>query len=92
MPDSLSTTMVTIIDVARSMGVEMSKEVSWEVGTACANKYREIYGTQPMKDLRTKTSGGGTHCFAIYPQTFVPIIKAAIEAAGAERDRQESLF
>ena len=92
MPENLSNPMVTIIEVARSMGLELSKDIAWEVGATVANRYREIYGTQPMKDLRQKTGGGGSHCFAIYPQTFVPVIKAAIEAAGAEKDRQGSLL
>lgn len=83
---------VTVIDVARSMGLELSKEIAWEVGTAVANAYRSVYGSQPMKVLRRKTNGGGTHCFAIYPPSFVPLIQEAISRAGAEKDRQASLF
>lgn len=87
-----TTDAVTVIDVARFMGVEMPKEVAWEVGTAVANAYRSQYNRQPPKDLRPKTSGGGTHCFAVYPRAFVPIIVDAITRAGAEKERQSSLF
>ncbi len=84
--------MVTVIEVAKSMGLELPNELAWQVGTSVASAYRKIYGQQPMKDLRPKTGGGGSHCFAIYPPTFVPVIQDAISRAGAEREKQESLF
>jgi hypothetical protein len=86
------TDTVTIIDVARFMGVELPKEIAWEVGTAVANAYRTQHQRQPPKDLRKKTSGAGSHCFAVYPRSFVPLIVDAITRAGAEKDRQSSLF
>jgi hypothetical protein len=84
--------MVTVIEVAAEMGVELPKKTAWSVGTAVATAYRSVYGAQPIKNNRPKTNGGGSHCFALYPQTFVPIIQEAIERAGAEKDRQARLL
>ena len=89
---SAHSSMVTVIEVAESMGVELPKKAAWEVGSAVAAAYRSVYGTQPIKDLRPKSNGGGSHCFAIYPAPFVPIIQEAIERAGAEKDRQSKLL
>lgn len=89
---SADSAMVTVIEVAESMGLELPKKTAWAVGTAVATAYRSVYGSQPIKNNRPKTNGGGSHCFALYPETFVPVIKDAIVRAGAEKDRQAKLL
>jgi hypothetical protein len=84
--------MVTIIEVARDMGVEMPKETAWAVGSAIADIYVKETKRQPPKELRRKTNGHGSHCFAVYPLTYVPKIMDAITKAGVERERQGSLI
>jgi hypothetical protein len=83
---------VTIPEIARSMGVELKNEDAWAIGSAMARTYQQENGTEVPKALRSKTRGHGSHCFAVYPLSYVPRIRAAIEAAGAEKDRQGSFF
>ena len=70
--------MITVIDVLRSMGIEPSKQLSWKIGIAVVTRFRQINGALPIKDLRTKTSGTGVHCFALYPESFRPEIVSII--------------
>lgn len=84
---------VTIQQVARSMGLSLPKETAWAIGTAMANAYKQDNnGTVVPKELREKTNGSGSHCFAVYPLSYVPRIRQAIEQAGVEQDRQGNLL
>ncbi len=58
---------ITIIDVAREMGIEINPELTWAVGAIVRDEYIAEYGESPIKDLRKKTHGAGSHCFAVYP-------------------------
>lgn len=58
---------ITIIDVCRQEKVEPVPALTWAVGARVAALYERRYGRLPSKDLRTKTSGTGSHCFAVYP-------------------------
>ena len=78
----------TIHDVAASMGLALTDEQAWEIGAAIANAYNAVERTRPIKELRPKKRGQGSHCFATYPPSWVPYIQAAIRTAGAQRDRQ----
>lgn len=85
--------MITIIEVARSMGLELPKEMAWAIGSAMADTYAaKNEKRQPPKELRRKTSGSGSHCFAVYPLSYVPAIMEAITKAGAEQAKQATLF
>lgn len=68
------------------------KEETWAVGAAVRDRYQEIYGSLPVKDNRPKTNGAGTHCFALYPETFEPIIEQVIGRMKIARDAQGDLF
>jgi hypothetical protein len=46
----------------------------------------------PPKALRPKTSGSGSHCFAVYPPEMVPLIERIIGEHKAAAARQGSLF
>jgi|TARA_R110000764_G_scaffold35122_2_gene78419 hypothetical protein len=84
--------MITIIDRFRALRVEPNKHVTWSVGDAVANKYVDVYGHQPPKVLRPKTNARGSHCFALYPPKWIPIIDRIILAHGVEAQRQGELF
>jgi hypothetical protein len=84
--------MHTIIERFRALRVEPDKHVTWAVGDAVMNKYVTEYGRQPPKELRPKTNTGGSHCFAVYPSTWAPIIDRIIRAHSAEMQRQGELF
>jgi hypothetical protein len=84
--------MVTIIEVARSMGIELSRDTAWALGAMMARRWADTFGEQPEKRLRPKTSGGGSHCFAVYPDSWVEPIKAAIKDTQLSAANQLSLF
>jgi len=83
---------ITVPGVCKAMGVEPNREMMWSVGLVIVNKYRQLYGALPPKDLRQKTYTEGVHCFAIYPETMRTTIEQAIIAHGCERGRQGDLF
>lgn len=65
---------------------------SWHLGKVVMQAWVRRYGNLPDKDLRTKTHGGGSHMFAIYPKHFVPTIDAIIDRFDLSRSRQGDLF
>jgi len=83
---------ITIIDVGRDKGYELTPEVTWSVGLVVVNAYKKKYGALPPKDLRYKTYDNGVHCFAIYPETMRATIEAAYAAHFIEKARQLELF
>ena len=84
--------MITIIQVAKSIGVELDNSTAWSIGSEMASAYAEQYGHQPPKELRPKTSGDGTHCFAIYPASWESKIIEAIKTRKVIADSQQRLF
>ena len=83
---------VTIIDVAKALNVDLSSREAWEVGAAVRDAYEVACGHPPLKILRRKTNGGGSHCFAIYPISFRPHIERAILAVPRARAAQPDMF
>ena len=83
---------VTVLDVARSMGVDLDKSTAWSVGAAVRRLYEAEVGELPPKDLRTKTAGSGSHCFAVYPPEWRDRIAEIIMSHRVEEARQTSLF
>ncbi len=88
---------VSVIDRIRGLGYEPTNDLAWRCGDAVREAWRERTGGElPRKELRRKTAGGGSHCFAVYPPDFRDTIDATIHAIAAELDadaaRQESLF
>jgi hypothetical protein len=84
--------MITIIQVCRDIGVEPNPELTWAVGAAVRNRYIEKTGESPLKQLRPKTDGQGSHCFAIYPNDWHSDIADIIRAHGAEAAKQIDMF
>jgi hypothetical protein len=83
---------ITVVDVCRRMGVEPETDLMWSVGNAVRRRYEARYGRLPPKQLRQKTGGGGSHCFAIYPHEWEPVIAEVIRAHGGQKQRQGDLF
>lgn len=83
---------ITVPQVAKAIGVVMDRRTAWSVGSEMATRYQTEFGEQPPKDNRPKTNGHGSHCFALYPQTWEPIIRAAIEKHIEEADKQQGLW
>ena len=69
---------ITVLDVIRELGLEPTSRDNWKIGSRVRLEYLDTYKKEPVKDLRQKTSGAGSHCFAIYPVEFVPKIREII--------------
>ena len=54
------------------------KHLAWAIGNLVRDAYWKQYGTLPEKGLRDKTSGKGSHCFALYPDEFLPAVDAIL--------------
>jgi len=83
---------ITVIDVFRELGYEPVKQDTWSVGGIVRNKYFEVVGKLPEKKLRIKTCGVGVHCFAVYPDTWRPVIADVIRENASQKSRQLDLF
>lgn len=84
--------MITVLDVARDLGLQPSVQEAWEIGAAVRDAYEQAVGQLPVKALRQKTSGAGSHCFAVYPEEFRPMIEATVRRLATDRAKQIDLF
>jgi hypothetical protein len=88
--------MFDVRDVLRALNVEPEPSVSWPVGWAIRDAYLERFERLPDKALRPKTNGGGTHCFAVYPDTFwydaKAVARSALVAIKTAKARQPDMF
>jgi hypothetical protein len=82
---------ITVPDVVRGMKIELTPRLNWSVGNRMQNTYRRRFGKQPPKVLAEKTSGGGSHCFAIYPPEWRKEIEAVVREYRSEARRQGEL-
>jgi len=87
---------VTITERIKALGFEVNNELSWRVGAAIRNKWEEVTGALPEKDLRRKTSGQGSHCMAVYPVKWRAeiddMIRKVAKQINAEEARQINLW
>ena len=84
---------ITVIDVMRSMNVEITPDLSWSVGAAVRERWRMTHDDElPKKRLRSKTSGGGSHCFAVYPLEWDKIIREIVNSFTTQKQKQGELF
>ena len=77
----------------RDMGVEITSKLSWEIG----NVVRDLWitkhdGVPPDKELRTKTSGHGSHFLAVYPESWRYQIEDVVRFYCTEKARQGKLL
>lgn len=78
----MSTTL-TIRDVADSMGINLTSRQAWHVGAAVRERHLADFDRLPVKELRPKASGTGTHCLAVYPASYQQVIRDAIKTVVA---------
>jgi len=85
---------ITVIDVMHAMKIEPHPDLSWNVGNMVRDRFVQLYGHLPPKALRRKTDPeeGGSHCFAIYPDSMRPEIERIIGLHQTEKKRQGDLF
>jgi hypothetical protein len=84
---------ITVIDVLREMGIEITNELAWSLGAHVRERWTEKTGTAPALELTPKTHGrGGSHCLAHYPIDFKPEIMAIAKGYQIEKQRQGDLF
>ena len=83
---------VTVPAMIAELNLKYSKRLAWAAGNLCRHRWEELTGEQPAKELRKKTLGGGSHCFAVYPESFRPEMKRLIESLQAADDDQLNLF
>tara|TARA_Y100000401_G_scaffold48082_1_gene37267 strand:+ start:604 stop:864 length:261 start_codon:yes stop_codon:yes gene_type:complete len=80
-------------DLMAQMGYpDNDKHMNWELGAALREGYRQAYGRLPPKQLATKASGAGSHCFAQYPDSFRGRAAELIELGMAAKSQQLSLI
>jgi hypothetical protein len=83
---------ITVIDVIRDMGIETSNGLDWVVGSKMAHWYERHTKCAPVKDNRKKTNSGGSHCFALYHESYRERIESFVRATLFEAARQPELF
>ncbi len=82
----------TVVDIFRELGLQTSPADTWAAGAAAREAYLSATGSLPIKDNRTKTAGGGSHCFALYPPAWRPKVTEIVLGMGIDRDRQGSIW
>ena len=82
----------TVVDVFRALGLDPTPPHTWSAGARLRQAYLAETGHLPHKDNRQKTSGGGSHCFAIYPPIWWLRARKIVIATNPARNPQQSLF
>tara|TARA_Y100000310_G_C20369726_1_gene662951 strand:- start:17 stop:313 length:297 start_codon:yes stop_codon:yes gene_type:complete len=83
---------VTIPAMIAELKLKYTKRLAWAAGNLCRHRWQEMTGTLPTKELRQKTTGEGSHCFAVYPNTFRPEMRRVLVSLQAADDEQLRLF
>ncbi len=83
---------ITVIQVFQHLGIIPDRSEAWSVGSRCAHQYRNEFGRWPRKENRQKTTGTGSHCFAIYPSAWQSRIASTIKAVCGEAAAMPQLF
>lgn len=82
---------VTVPEVLRDLNVEASPGLATSIGARVRERFRALHDAEPPKELRQKTGGGGSHCFAVYGPEMRPIIEEIIAACRTESAAQGRL-
>ena len=83
----------TVIQRLRELKFDATKRQRWEIGAQVRERWRDLHeGELPEKELRRKTCGEGSHCFAVYPKWFLKEIDSIIERHRLQSQRQQELF
>jgi len=85
--------MFTIIDRIKALGLVATKRERWAIGAAVRQRWFDMFGTLPDKQLRGKTAGnGGSHCLAVYPDFFASEADPIIRRICSQSSPQGLLF
>jgi hypothetical protein len=84
--------VITVVDVIKAMGLEPTPALTWSVGNTVRDAYERATGSLPVKALREKTSGVGSHCFAIYPAEWRVKIEEVVKLHRVEASKQMVLL
>ncbi len=84
----------TVVQRLRHLGRVTTKSQRWSLGAAVRDRYEELYGQLPEKQLRPKTAGlGGSHCHAVYREVeFIEEMDRIIDRFSLADDSQGRLF
>jgi hypothetical protein len=82
---------ITVVDVCRALNCEPGDNLMWRTGEY-ARKLWQSRGNAMTYDLRPKKKGGGSHQFAVYPESFRSEIEKIIKLLTAADDQQGVLF
>lgn len=83
---------ITVPMVLRDLGLEASPGEVTAIGAIVRHMWLMEHGELPRKELMPKTNGGGTHCFATYPESWRPKIVEVIQRFGLAKSDQLELF
>ena len=82
---------ITVPKVFIALGFEPIPADTWIAGAMVREAYRKTVGNYPVKALRSKTNGPGSHCFAIYPPEFRVMIERIVSQVARSRAKQFNL-
>tara|TARA_R110002110_G_scaffold77412_1_gene203555 strand:+ start:467 stop:769 length:303 start_codon:yes stop_codon:yes gene_type:complete len=88
---------VTVPERIAALGYEQNSvvgnQLAWIVGARARDAWMAANESPPDLELRRKTCGTGSHCFAIYPPPWAAVIDDMIDvtAADIEADRARQL-
>ena len=69
----MNESQATVRDRITHLNLEYpNKKQAWALGSNVRAEYVRLTGKHPEKKLSEKTSGKGSHCFAVYPKSFWP--------------------
>ena len=71
-------------------GTEKGKELAWRAGALVREAWLAEVGAYPPKGNRQKTSGRGSHCFALYPSSWVERVDGIVRRVADELDAAEA--
>jgi hypothetical protein len=84
---------VTVRDRLEAHGLSLDKIGMWKAGNTVRDLWLlhpRSHGKLPLKDLRPKATGRGSHCFAVYPAWFTDQIDSVVVALAAAQSAYQA--
>jgi hypothetical protein len=82
----------TVVDVFRDLGFEPVPDDTWQAGAMMRDLYTDYVDEPPALELRSKTNGHGTHCFAVYPPGWREKAEEVVRKVASHQIRQMRLI
>ena len=89
--DQEDATTTTVVARSHATGVEHTKKLAWNAGSAVRAEWEREYRCLPPKANTAKVSGRGSHCHARYPKAWAERIDAIIRGLAGGSTVQTSL-